>query len=115
MTPKNKYKVFFNKPNGNICVNTGDNTKNKDNIRFLDKNWIDDLKIKNTDRHKVKLNVEGIEITKQSIQVLNDKIKELRDNKCDYLWSSFKGVSQNGHFRKRIDFHTIKKIINSTL
>ncbi len=33
---QNTNEVVFNVPNGNICINTGDNTKDKNNIRFLE-------------------------------------------------------------------------------
>ncbi|TQC53968.1 hypothetical protein E1I18_01430 [Mycoplasmopsis mucosicanis] len=111
----NTHEIIFNKPNGNVCVNTGDNTLDKSNIRFLEGEWLSSDEVKTTDRHKVKLEIRGIEITQHHIDKLNNKINELRQNKCDYLWASFKGVSKNGHFRKRIDFGTIKRIINAVL
>ncbi|QJG66672.1 hypothetical protein HGG64_03145 [Mycoplasma phocoeninasale] len=110
---KNKKNIKFNAQFGNICINAGDNTKDKNNIKFLSSNWIKAEKVKNTDRHKVKILIENTNISEQIIEELNKKIKELRDNKCDYLWASFKGVSKTGHFRKRIDFKTIRRIINS--
>lgn len=115
LKPKNNLQITFNKPNGNICINTGDNTKDKNNIKFLESSWLDDANVKKTDRHKVKMDIQGVNITPETIRYLNNKIMELRNNQCDYLWASFKGVSKNGHFRKRLDFHKIKKIINATI
>ncbi|WGI36723.1 hypothetical protein [Mesomycoplasma lagogenitalium] len=112
---KNNLKIKFNVKNGNICINTSDNTKDKANIKFHKSNWKNDQEVKSTDRHKVKLLIQDIEINDEIIDKLNNKINELRNNNCDYLWSSFKGVSKDGYFRKRLDFNRIKKIINSTL
>lgn len=112
---KNKLSIKFNVKGGNLCINTGDNTRDKTNIMFHASNWKNDNDVKQTDRHKVKLLVENKEITPQFIDKLNYKIRELRENNCDYLWASFKGVSRTGHFRKRLDFDTIKKIINAIL
>ena len=104
---------MFNTKNGNICINTGDNTKDKKNIKFHNSNWKSSFDVKTSDRHKVKLLIQNIEVNDEIISKLNNKIQELRENNCDYLWSSFKGVSQTGHFRKRLNFQTIKRIINS--
>lgn len=109
----NNWKVVFNTKNGNICINTGDNTKDKKNIKFHNSNWKSSFDVKTSDRHKVKLLIQNIEVNDEIISKLNNKIQELRENNCDYLWSSFKGVSQTGHFRKRLNFQTIKRIINS--
>lgn len=110
---QNNLKVYFNYIDGNLCVNTSDNTINKNNIRFFDKNWKQNTKIKPTDRHKVKMLVEDFSVDDFFIEKLNKKIKELRNSNCDYLWSPFKGVSKQNQFRRRLDFKTIKMIINS--
>lgn len=112
---QNDWKIKFNTIDGNICINTGDNTKDKNNVKFHKANWKSNKNVKNTDRHKVKLLIEGVAVNEELINNLNNKIEELRDNNCDYLWASFKGVSKTGHFRKRLDFETTKKIINSIL
>lgn len=113
LIPKNELTINFNTTGGNLCINTGDNTKDMENIKFYDSSWKSDCDVKNTDRHKVKLNVNGYSVSNEFINKLNTKIIELRKNKCDYLWASFKGVSKIGRYRKRLDFDTIKKIINS--
>lgn len=115
LKPKNNLKIKFNIKRGNLCINTGDNTKDKNNIKFHNSNWKLNKDVKKTDRHKVKLLVENFDMKQNFINELNDKIFELRNNNCDYLWASFKGISKTGHFRKRLDFELIKKIINATL
>ncbi|AWX69369.1 Eco57I restriction-modification methylase domain-containing protein [[Mycoplasma] anseris] len=113
LKPQNDLHVAFNIVGGNLCINASDNTKDKENIKFYLANWKEDSQVKITDRHKVKLMVKDLEINHQILNKLNNKINELRKNNCDYLWSSFKGVSETGNYRKRIDFKTIKKIINT--
>ncbi|UUM20248.1 hypothetical protein NPA13_02165 [Mycoplasma sp. 2045] len=110
---RNEWNIRFNVVSGNLCINTGDNTKDKTNIKFHDSEWKSNDQVKSTDRHKVKLLIEDVEVDEELIEAFNKKIQELRNNHCDYLWASFKGVSRTGHFRKRLDFETAKKIINS--
>lgn len=112
---QNDWKIKFNTIDGNICINTGDNTKDKTNIKFHNTNWKSNKNVKTTDRHKVKLLIKNVTVDEMLINILNNKIQELRNNNCDYLWASFKGVSKTGRFRKRLDFETTKKIINSIL
>ncbi|WP_406613982.1 hypothetical protein ACJA23_03330 [Mycoplasma corogypsi] len=115
LKPNNNFNVKFNEILGNLCINTGDNTKNKDNIKFYDSSWKSDSEIKKSDRHKVKLLVENKIVDSEFIGKLNHKILQLRENNCDYLWSAFKGVLETGNYRKRLDFKTIRRIINSIL
>lgn len=115
LSPKNTLTINFNHSNGNLCIYTSDNTKNWDNVKFFKADKILAQDVKNTNRHKVKILVVNKEISDEQIKQLNNKILLLRENKCDFLWASFKGISKTGHFRKRVDFGIIKKIINSVL
>ncbi|VEU74720.1 Uncharacterised protein [Mycoplasmopsis citelli] len=110
---KNSWMVTFNTDvNHNLSVVCCDNTRDTNNIGFKNNSYLSNIKSKSTDRHKVKISVLS-NVDKNLIRKLNDKIKELRENNCDYLWATFKGVSKINKYRRRIDFKTLRKIINS--
>ncbi|MGL4951089.1 MAG: hypothetical protein ACRC4M_04650 [Mycoplasma sp.] len=110
---ENNLIVNFNIKNGNICVKTIDNSQDRKNILFLEKDFLKDEEVKPTNRHLVKMLINNIEVNELFIEKLNDKIILLRQEKLDIFWTPFKGVNKDGSFRKRISFKTIKKIINS--
>ncbi|UUD36224.1 hypothetical protein NPA08_00060 [Mycoplasmopsis citelli] len=113
LSKKNDWSVIFNnEENPNLSVICCDNTKNTSNISFQNKNFLANINSKSSNRHKVKISV-STQINSLIIKRLNDKINELRNNQCEYLWATFKGVSQNGKYRRRIDFKTLRRIINS--
>lgn len=109
---QNDYKITFNDKYGNLGVICADNTKDLSNIKFIEGSLITDNKSSN--RYKVKIQVDGLKITKEVIENLNKKIACLRRNHCDYLQATFKGIIKPLKiYRRRFDFKLIKKIINS--
>ncbi|QGZ97922.1 hypothetical protein GE118_03905 [Mycoplasma sp. NEAQ87857] len=110
---RNNLLVKFNTKSGNISIFCTDNNKNFENIKFRDKNEVPNSSVKNTSRNKVKITINELTIDSKIINELNNKINQLRKNKCDYLWASFKGIAKNNKYRRRLDFNRVKRIINS--
>lgn len=116
-----KIVVKFNDPNGTLGLSGVDNTK-KESIRFILGNSIPSNEIKVSSRALTRISFDentdkfikdfGLE---NFIKSLNKEISNFRIKTGDVFMTSFKGLREDGYYRRRLDFNLAKKIILKTL
>lgn len=106
----------FNVPNGLIGVQ-GIDSRKSNTIRFVKGDTIPSENIKHSSRSITRLMVEGINSTNldKFIDDCNLIITNYRATTHDVLLTSFKGLRSDGKYRRRLDFKTIRLIINMVL
>lgn len=112
-------KIIFNDINGQIGCICIDGTK-KESIRFVNKNEIKDSEIKVSSRAKTRIFIDKLSGLNQIeidlfITGLNLELKKYRDETKDVFLTSFKGLRADNRYRRRIDFKTLRTIINKEL
>lgn len=112
-TSNNQWK--FNDKNGNIGVKTIDSQKSED-CKFFEGELISPEKIKISSRSFTRIsglpdNVDRTEF----IKICNEILKEYRKKTKDILMTSFKGLRADGRYRRRLDFKTVRCILNKAL
>jgi len=80
-------------------------------IAFIDAQLVPSDKIKVSSRHLTRIYIQK-EI---DLDLLNKKLKELREITNDFFLTPFRGLRKDGKFRRRLDFQLAKKIIKSCL
>ncbi|NDV78755.1 DUF5053 domain-containing protein [Dysgonomonas sp. 511] len=102
----------FNVPDGSIGVKCVDSQHGAD-IRFIrgDKINSDDIKISSRTLTRISGLPYNIEL-KSFIDVCNNVLSEYRMQTNDIFLTSFKGLRKDGKYRRRIDFKTIRCILN---
>lgn len=120
LEPKNNLKIKFNDINGNIDISCIDNINDDKGIFSCENLFIEDNKIKSSSRSKTRISIyinNKKIINKKMIQFIsnefNKKIKTYRKLTEDIFLSPFKGLRKDNKYRRRLDFITIKRIINS--
>lgn len=105
----------FNNKAGNIGVICIDSPKEA-SIKFVIGNTIDPKDIKSTSRSKTRISglPDSIDI-KIFIDKCNEQLEEYRRNTYDVFLTSFKGLRQDNKYRRRLDFTTIKDIMNTVV
>lgn len=113
---ENYYKKWkFNDPQGNIGVKCVDN-QSKDDIYFHHGDKIEPSKIKISSRAFSRISGLPIDINiDEFILTCNNIINEYRNNTKDVFMTSFKGLRKDGVYRRRIDFKTLRCIMNYAL
>lgn len=113
--------VKFNDPKGLLGVQAIDNTKEA-SLRFVRGDTIAPEKIKHTSRHVTRVSVYDAEtndpyITEENldnfIEETNKLLHKYRELTDDVFLTSSKGIREDGKYRRRLDFKTIKMLINS--
>lgn len=105
----------INDPNGKIGIWCIDNTK-ENSIRFGDGNLIDSNKIKISSRSLTRVSGLPKDIDIQAfIDKCNEILNKYRKETKDVFMASFKGLRQDGLYRRRLDFATAKNIMNLAL
>ena len=107
------YDIKFNAVDGNLGFIAFDNTKER-TIKFCDVNSIENYSIKHSSRFITKIKVD-YKINAKVIGKLNENIERFRDNSKDFFLTPFKGIRQDGMYRRRIDFSMTKKILIASL
>lgn len=99
--------VRFNDPEGNIGLIALDNTREA-SIRFCDPEELGNYKIDHSRRSITKILVEG------SVQIakLNKVLKKFRDNTRDVIMTPFRGLRDDGMYRRRCDWQLARGIIH---
>lgn len=106
----------FNDPNGDIAIKLVDDTK-KDSIYFTEGKKIDPSKIKPSSRALTRVsgpNLSEKEI-KELIAILNELISSYREKTQDVFMTSFKGLREDGKYRRRLDFKTSRSLLTKGL
>jgi hypothetical protein len=110
-TKNNDLNVIFNTDDANIGLNAIDGTTGQ-RIRFVDIEELRYRTVKHTDRAICKVKIENLDISSETIKLLNDMIEEYRKQTFDVELTAFRGKQFNGQPRKRIPFKIVKKLIN---
>ena len=101
-------KIRFNDPKGKLGLIGIDNTKEA-SIRFCHGDEI--RQVKHSDRMITRIDV-GYEV---SIKRLNNTLAEYRRKTHDVLLSTFKGLREDGQYRRRLDYDTARVLIKQSL
>lgn len=110
---KNNTRMKFNDPEGRIGVRAIDSL-NPD-IMFVLGDNIDPNKIKHSSRSLTRISVDSNIDSVSIIERANKILHEYRSNTQDVFMTSFKGLRKDGRYRRRIDFKTIRLIINKAI
>ena len=105
----------FNDPNGSIGVKTIDNQVSNDCKFFNGENIIPTL-VKDTSRSFTRISglPESID-RNEFISLCNIILEDYRQKTKDVLMTSFKGLRSDGKYRRRLDFRTVRCILNKAL
>ena len=102
-------EIIFNVPDGNLGLIALDNTKSA-SIRFCDVNELSNYEVKKHGRHITKLSVSG----KIMINKYNNFINEFREKTSDVLMTCYRGLRQDGKYRRRMDWNLARGVIENT-
>lgn len=112
---KKYHEWVFNDKNGNVGVKTVDNQKTND-CKFFDGNLINPELIKVSSRAFTRISGLPDDVNKEEFfSICNKILDEYREKTKDVLLTSFKGVRQDGKYRRRLDFKTVRNILNKAL
>ena len=111
--PKMDRRVRFNDPNGELGFISFDNIK-EPSIRFCSADDIKDYQIKHSSRFITRISGDFGENLSVLIEKLNDAIESFRRNTEDIFLTPFKGIREDGRYRRRMDFNLARRFINST-
>lgn len=114
--PKSGYtKWKFNVPNGEIGVRCCDNSHTS-SIQFIRGKEIDGSTICHSSRSFTRISGLPDNIDLQVfIETCNRILNEYRSKTHDIFLTTFKGLRKDGKYRRRIDFKTIRNILNFAL
>ena len=123
--PKNSHKkiIKFNSKEGQLGLIALDNTK-EESINFCQKENIKKEEIKVSSRARTRIFLGEKEVLKINkkygsmngfIEKLNARLKQFRNETQDVFMTSFKGLREDGKYRRRLDYKMAKKIIAECL
>ena len=109
------HKWVFNDKNGTLGAKTVDGQK-KDDCHFFYGEKIDPELIKISSRAFTRISGLPEDINRDAfIKKCNDILNEYRKTTKDVMMTSFKGLRQDGKYRRRLDFKTVRFILNKAL
>ena len=109
------HKWIFNDKNGSVGVKTVDNQKEND-CKFFDGELIRPESIKVSSRAFTRISGLPETINKEEfLSICNQLLAEYRARTKDVLMTSFKGLRSDGKYRRRLDFKTVRNILNRAL
>lgn len=110
-----EHPLKFNDPEGNLSVVSVDSTKSP-SCRFGGINMVDSSRIKESSRAFTKISgiPANIDID-LLVNNLNKSLNEYREITSDVFMTPFKGLRSDGMYRRRLDFKTIRNIINKEI
>ena len=104
----------FNEPQGSIAVKCFDGIN--DGIRFMDGNAIPSGNIYESNRHYTRINGLPDGTDKDAFIIkCNDILTEYRNKTHDIFLTSFRGRRSDGAYRRRVDFGTLREIMDTAL
>ena len=103
-------RVRFNAPGGTLGLFGVDDTKS-DSIRFCHGTELAHRTVKHTDRAIVRID-PGVPVTRHMIRGLNDMLREFRRETHDVFLAPFKGLRDDGRYRRRLDFAAARGLIS---
>lgn len=105
-------KVRFNDPAGKLGFISFDNTK-EPSIKFCCVNEIKDYPIKVSSRFITRISGDFDNIT-TLIKKLNKNIQKFRNDTKDIFLTPFKGMREDGQYRRRMEFSLARRFINAS-
>ena len=100
--------VRFNVPDGNVGLIALDNTKEA-SIRFCEGRELDGYAVKSSGRHITRVSVEG----EVNLNRWNEYLLDFRERTRDLLMTCYRGVRQDGMYRRRLDWDMARGIIHN--
>ena len=102
----------FNDPDGEIGVHCVDSIS-KPSIRFIKGVSIPPETVKGTSRAITRISgmPKGLDLD-MLIRELNVYLKDYREKTKDVFLTAFKGIRKDGNFRRRLDYKTIRRMLN---
>lgn len=114
LTPRNKYNIKFNIPEGKLALRAVDLTSEDKRIKFYEKKDLEyDLsRIKNSSRliTIINLDYDNLDLTKL-VKECNRLLEDYRNKTKDVILSPFKGNTKLGKRRRRLDYKTARCLI----
>ena len=109
--PKRARTVRFNDPDGGLGFISFDNTR-EPSIRFCDVREIADYEIKVSSRFITRIGGHFGDVS-EIVARLNGAIGRFRAETHDVFLTPFKGIREDGRYRRRMDFALARKFINA--
>ena len=100
-------RIVFNDPNGNLGLIAIDNTVSA-SIRFCPPAELKDYPIRVHCRSITKIGVPW----RVDIEMLNARLKTIREKTHDVFLTAFKGIRRDGHYRRRLDWALSRAIVD---
>ena len=97
--PSSNRSIVFNDPNGNLGLIAIDNTVSA-SIRFCPPEELNDYPIRVHCRSITKIGVPW----RVDIDMLNARLKTIREKTHDVFLTAFRGIRRDGHYRRRLDW-----------
>lgn len=103
-------RVRFNVPGGTLGLRGVDNTK-RASIRFCRGSELAHRTVKHSDRSITRID-PGVRVTSKMIEELNEFLYKFRQDIHDVFLAPFKGLREDGHYRRRLDYATARGLIS---
>lgn len=108
------YNWTFNDPVGEIGIYCIDNTKGN-TIQFIKGDNIDSTLVKPTSRSMTRVHGPEIKNIPLFLEKCNNLLSWFRNNTYDVFLTTFKGLRDDGLYRRRLDFDTARAIMETVL
>lgn len=111
---KQNNNVKFNIPDGELGLIGIDNTKEA-SIRFCKGQELKNYNIKYSSRSITRISVDGVFVNDETISQLNTFLNHFRGQTHDIFMTAFKGLRDDGMYRRRLDYSLARNIIGEIL
>ena len=103
-------RVRFNVPDGEMGLRGVDNTR-EPSIRFCRGSELEHRAVKHSDRSITRID-PGVAVTSGMIDGLNGLLDGFRRDTRDVFLAPFRGLRDDGHYRRRLDYATARALIS---
>ena len=104
-------KIKFNDPRGELGFISFDDTR-ESSIKFCHGEEVRDYAIKESSRFITRLSGEFGDVP-SLVSRLNRDLEIFRRDTADIFLTPFKGMREDGYYRRRMDFHLARRFINA--
>lgn len=108
---KKQQKIRFNDPDGQLGFISFDNTRER-SIRFCDVAEIEEYNIKHTSRFITRVSGD-FRVAPKLVCQLNAILDKFRDETKDLFLTPFKGMREDGEYRRRMLYSQARALINA--
>lgn len=113
--PASRVKWRFNDPAGQVGIRCVDGTKGP-SISFVNGSEIPSSEIKHTSRALTRVSVDGAELSSADLERLLNEAQTIlnayRKSTQDVEMTSFKGLRDDGRYRRRLDFALARAVLD---